>query len=195
MFELRCGVAGAARRITSLTAAALALGWATAGAAPAADLAPGACAGTGTVPANAAMRQAAADSVLCLINAERAKRGLAPVRASSLLTKAAAFHSGDMVRRKYFSHVTPSGQDLRQRVARTGYLRGARRPALAETLAWGADYYATPAELVKELMRSSIHKVIITDRRFRDVGVGLALGAPLDGMGQGATLALNFGRR
>ena len=42
---------------------------------------------------------------------------------------------------------------------------------------------------------SASHRSIITDRRFRDIGVGLALGAPLEGMGTGATLALNFGRR
>ena len=100
-----------------------------------------------------------------------------------------------MVRRKYFSHITPSGQGLRARIARTGYLRGAHNPALGETLAWGADVYASPKELVKELMDSPVHKVIVTDRRFRDIGVGLALGAPLIGMGGGATLSLNFGRR
>lgn len=141
------------------------------------------------------MRKAAADAVLCLVNVERSQRGLPPVVASSLLGRAADSHSIDMVRRGYFSHITPTGQDLRTRVARTGYLRGVRRPALGETIAWGSDYYASPVELVKDLMSSAVHRAIIVDRRFRDVGVGLALGAPLQGMGAGATLSLNFGRR
>jgi uncharacterized protein YkwD len=112
-----------------------------------------------------------------------------------MLGKAAVFHASDMVRRKYFSHVTPNGEDLRKRIARTGYMRGARRPVLGETLAWGAASYARPSELVKDLMNSAEHKAIIIDRRYRDIGVGLALGAPMDGMGDGSTLSLNFGRR
>jgi uncharacterized protein YkwD len=134
--------------------------------------------------------------VLCLINVERGQRGLAPVAASTLLGRAASSHSSDMVRRKYFSHVTPSGQDMRRRVARTGYLRGSRCPVLGETIAWGSDLFATPASLVDELMLSPAHRRIVLDRRYREVGVGLALGAPMDGMGEaGSTLALNFGRR
>jgi uncharacterized protein YkwD len=186
----------AARRIASSTLAALVLAGATAGGAPAAIAAgPAGCAGATAIPTNPTMRQPAADAVLCLVNLERTQRGLAPVLTSSLLGKAANFHANDMVRRKYFSHVTPNGEDLRNRVARTGYLRGARRPALGETLAWGSDYYASPSELVKDLMQSPEHKAIVVDRRFRDIGVGFALGAPVDGMGSGATLSLNFGRR
>jgi uncharacterized protein YkwD len=197
MFEFRCGAAGAARKITSMTVTALALMGATAGVAQAAitDAVPAGCAAATVIPTNPTMRQAASDAVLCLINVERTLRGLAPVLTSSQLGKAATSHASDMVRRKYFSHVTPNGEDLRKRVARTGYLRGARRPALGETLAWGSDLYASPAELVKDLMQSPEHKAIIVDRRFRDIGVGLALGAPEDGMGSGSTLSLNFGRR
>ena len=207
MFELRRGmsvrVAGtialatiAVLLLLSATAAAKRPAAAKGPAAPAAPAAgPGACAAATVIPSSLSLRKAAADAVLCLVNIERTSRGLAAVVASPQLGKAAGAHSTDMVRRGYFDHVTPSGQDLRKRVARTGYLRGARRPALGETIAWGSDLYATPAELVKDLMNSAAHRAIITDRRYRDVGVGLALGAPLEGMGDGATLALNFGRR
>ena len=101
-----------------------------------------------------------------------------------------------MVRRKYFSHVTPSGQDLRKRVARTGYLRGAAaRARRDDRLGLGPLRHAR-VELVKDLMLSPVHRRRSSlDRRFRDVGVGLALGAPMDGMGSGSTLSLNFGRR
>lgn len=133
--------------------------------------------------------------MLCLIDVERAKHALRAVVASSLLTKAAAAHSADMVRRKYFSHVSPNGMGLRTRVARTGYLRASRRPTLGETLAWGSAIYSTPTELVKELMASPEHRAIVLDGRFRDIGVGLALGAPMNGMGAGSTLSLSFGRR
>jgi uncharacterized protein YkwD len=148
------------------------------------------------IPAAPALSHAAAGAVLCLVNAERAQRALRPVVASGKLARAAADHSVDMVRRGYFSHVGADGSDLRRRVARTGYLRGCRRPALGETIGWGTDAYATPTELVKAFMQSPEHRSIILDGRYREVGVGLALGAPMEGMGgAGATLSLDFGRR
>jgi uncharacterized protein YkwD len=161
-------------------------------AAPAGD-----CPDAMVTPADATMRPAASQSVLCLVNAERARRALPALTASALLTKAASAHSADMVRRKYFAHVAPNGLDQRRRVARTGYLRGCRRsPTLGETIAFGTAVYGSPAELVKSLMESSAHRAIILDRRFREIGVGLALGAPMDGFGDfGSTLSLNFGRR
>ena len=198
MFELRCGVsARIAGAIAVSTMAALVLVWAATAAAqaPVPAGAASSCAGATVIPSNASMRKAAADAVLCLVNLERTQRGLPAVLASPQLGKAADQHSTDMVRRGYFAHVTPSGLDLRMRVARTGYLRGIRRPTLGETIAWGSDYYGSPIELVKDLMTSAEHRAIILDRRFRDVGVGLAIGAPLAGMGSGATLSLNFGRR
>jgi uncharacterized protein YkwD len=160
----------------------------------AAPTAAGACASATVIPDSATLRDAAG-AVLCLINAERTQRGLAAVTSSPLLERAATGHATDMVRQGYFAHVSPSGMDLRKRVARTGYLRGARRPALGETLAFGVEYYATPAELVKDLMASADHRPIILDRRYREIGVGLALGVPMEGMGSGSTLSLDFGRR
>ncbi len=193
MFEFRYGSAGAGRGIVPWTVAVLVLAWAMTAAAPAraAD-----CANAMVVPTNALMLKASSDAILCLINVERTRRALAPVADSPMLDRAASSHSEDMVRRHYFDHVSPSGVDLRKRVARTGYMRGARRATLGETLAFGSDYYASPVELVKDLMASRIHRAIITNGRFRDVGVGLALGAPLEELGaSGSTLSLNFGRR
>jgi uncharacterized protein YkwD len=154
------------------------------------------CVAATVVPTSAGMRPAASAAVLCLVNAQRAAHGLAAVTQSPLLTKAATAHSVDMVRRGYFSHVTPNGVDPRGRVARTGYLRGCRRPALGETIAWGTGDYGSPAELVNDLMASPPHRAIILDGRYREAGVGLALGAPMPDMGDfGSTLSLNFGRR
>jgi len=115
------------------------------------------------VPANPTLRQPAADAVLCLINLERTRRGLTPLLTSSLLTKAATTHACDMVRRKYFAHVSPGGEDLRKRVVRTGYVRGSRNLALGEAITWGSDFFATPSQLVKDLMQSPPHKAIIDD--------------------------------
>jgi uncharacterized protein YkwD len=196
MFESRYVPAQAGRRM-SVTLAALMLAWGGAGAATAsaAAHAPGPCADAAVSPSNPAMQLAAANAIVCLINVERAQRGLPPVAPSLLLGRAANGHAIDMVRRHYFDHVSPTGLDLRKRVARTGYLRGARRAMLGETLAFGSATYGTPVELVKDLMGSAEHRAIITDRRFRDIGVGLAVGEPMEGMGSGSTLSLDFGRR
>lgn len=197
MIDSPCAPAGTGRRIASLTLAVLLVACAAASPsrAAAAGPVPAGCGDATVVPTTAAMRQAAAATIFCLVNGERARRGLAPLTPSRLLARAAAVHSLDMVRKRYFAHVSPTGQGVRQRVARTGYLRRARRATLGETIAWGTDYYGSPASLVQDLMSSAQHNAIVTSRRFRDVGVGLALGAPMDGMGSGVTLSLTFGRR
>jgi uncharacterized protein YkwD len=43
-------------------------------------------------------------------------------------------------------------------------------------------------------MSSAAHRSMLLDGSFREIGVGLALGAPVANMG-GATLTLTFGRR
>lgn len=137
----------------------------------------------------------ASDSVLCLVNGERARRGLGPLRPSRLLDRSARAHSRDMVARQYFSHVTPSGANARRRISRSGYLRRGSACTVAETIAWGTEDQGTPAELVRTFMSSPGHRRILLDRRYRDIGVGLVLGAPVGGMGNGTTLTLDFGRR
>ena len=99
-----------------------------------------------------------------------------------------------MVARSYFSHVSPNGMDVRQRIVRTGYLYHRPGARLGETIAWRPAGDATPAQLVSSFMDSASHRAMLLDRSFRQIGVGLALGAPVAGMG-GATLTLTFGRR
>lgn len=154
----------------------------------------GTCARAATIADTTTLRQAA-DSVLCLVNGERAARGLAAVRASRQLARSAQRHSHDMVARRYFSHVSPTGANVRHRVLRTGYIRKRHRTKVGETIAWGSEVLATPAELVHAFMRSPGHRRIVLDRNYRDVGIGFALGAPVDSSGDSATLTLHFGRR
>jgi uncharacterized protein YkwD len=151
------------------------------------------CARAATAAKDATLRLAS-DSVLCVVNRERAMHGVRALRASRLLSRSAQRHSRDMVARRYFSHVSPNGMNARQRIQRTGYLR--RRPGakIAETIVWGSDRQATPGELIASFMDSPAHRPLLLDRRFREIGVGLALGAPVGGT-DGATLTLDFGRR
>lgn len=154
----------------------------------------GGCAQAAAV-ADTAMLKQASDSVLCLVNSERARHGLAPLRASRLLNRSAEAHSRDMVARQYFSHVSPAGTNARQRALRAGYVRRRRAAKVGETIAWGTEVLATPAELVRSFMNSAGHRRTLLDRRYRDIGIGFVLGAPIPGLGEGATLTLDLGRR
>lgn len=168
--------------------------------AAAAAVAPAPCAGAADQP-TAATLQAAGDAVLCLINAERARRGIPRLRVAVQLTRAALAHSADMVKRRYFSHVTPAGLTPRRRAQRNGYVRRNGRAEVNETLATGLAELSTPAALVASLTDDAPHRRILLARRYRDVGVGLAFGSPIvalvNGVAQftGATLTVDYGRR
>jgi uncharacterized protein YkwD len=153
------------------------------------------CTGTAVRAAADDARRLAGDAILCLVNGERKKRGLAVVRLSQQLSRSATAHSDDMVQSKFFSHVGSGATSLRQRVEDTGYLRTSR-DYVAETIAWGSAEFASPLQLIRSLMGSPGHRRVILDGRFRDVGVGLVSGIPVRGIsGDGATLTLVFGRR
>lgn len=148
------------------------------------------------MPANdngASLRSA----TLCLVNAERAKRGLAPLAPNVHLGKAAQNYSLAMVRQSFFDHVSPSGSTLLSRIKRgTRYLRGARNYSLGENIAWGSGEFASPQQTVNGWMESAGHRANILNRRFRHIGVGVAFGAPEDDQGMpAATYTTDFGQR
>lgn len=55
-----------------------------------------------------------------LVNEERAVRGLEPLTYDSKLASVAEAHSADMISRHYFDHVSPTGQDHRDRYKDAG---------------------------------------------------------------------------
>ena len=132
-------------------------------------------------------------TVLCLVNRERTSRGLKRLRSSGKLGQAATSHSRDMVRRGYFDHVSPGGGTMQDRIQETGWFSGARSYAYAENIAWGSGEYATPASIVESWMKSAGHRHNILNRRYSELGVGVALGTPRDR--DGATYTTNFGDR
>jgi uncharacterized protein YkwD len=163
-------------------------------AAPASAAAKRRCVGASVAPKQTTLPRAYA-AVLCLVNRERARRGVRALRESALLARAASDHSLDMVSQQYFDHEGMDGSTPRQRVLRTGYFRGAGGGAVEEALACGWMQLSTPKALVANLMRSSTHRSILLDRRLRAVGVGLVLGGPDASMAGGATLTLDFASR
>lgn len=135
-------------------------------------------------------------ATLCLLNAERADRGLPALRADERLTRAAQAYSAKMVRRRFFAHVCPDGSTLKGRIRSAKYLNGSVRDySLGENLAWGSGALSTPRSIVRGWMRSSAHRHAILDARFEDVGVGVAPGAPRKVRGRAATYTAEFGYR
>ncbi len=155
------------------------------------------CADANLMPA-AGNTLALSNATLCLLNEKRASRGLKPLSSNSKLRRAAQTHSLQMVRNRYFDHISPAGSTLMSRVRRgTTYLSGARNWALGENIAWGCGEYATPASTVNLWMNSAGHRKNIMNGKFRHIGIGLALGAPEDtGTGMpAATYTADFGAR
>jgi uncharacterized protein YkwD len=134
-------------------------------------------------------------ALVCVIGAERGARGLASVRESRLLTLAAQRHADDMVARGYFGHVTPGGATLANRVGVTGYMRGWPSWQLGEAIAWAQEPLDTASTVVQAWLASPSHRAIVLDRSFRDIGIGVTVGLPVDLAGSGATAVLDFGAR
>jgi len=154
------------------------------------------CRDAGLMPSSANLTGVRA-ATLCLINAERSRRGLKRLTSSSKLREVALRYSLLMVRERFFSHVSPSGSTLISRVrSQTTYLRGARSSALGENISWGSGVHGTPLSTVTAWMSSPAHRAEILTRGFRSIGIGIAGGAPLATAGSpAATYTTVFGRR
>lgn len=127
------------------------------------------CKGAQKQTQNIAKKRARA-AVQCLFNKERRGQN---VKSNGQLKRAAQSHSAYMRKRNCLSHQCPGEASLGQRVARTGYLRGASSWAYGEVIARYSPR-VSPATVVRQWMSSSSHRPIILDRRYEHVGVGLS---------------------
>lgn len=152
------------------------------------------CANGAASPSSISSRTALKATV-CLVNEERASRGLRRLRLNRRLSRAAVRHGRDMVRRDYFSHVSPSGSTLLRRIKHAGYIRGARAWWAGENLAWGSGGSANARSIVRAWMKSPGHRSNILDRRYRELGMAVVRGAPGVSGGPAATYVNTFGYR
>jgi uncharacterized protein YkwD len=133
---------------------------------------------------------AAKHATLCLLNKERRAHGLRPLKLNHKLSVAARRHARSMARRNYFAHGNFVG-----RIRATRYFTGVRSWTVGENIAWGSWDYATPASIHDGWMHSPKHRDNILSRAFREIGIGVAKGAPVGGQRLGATYATDFGAR
>ena len=153
-----------------------------------------ACGDSALAPAPDNLAQVAA-SVLCLLNAERADAGLAPLTRNGQLDAASQGMSDEMVRGHFFAHETPDGRNLVDRVKPTGYLPESDKWVLGENLAWGSGGLSTPEAIVNGWMNSPGHKANVLAADYKDIGIGIVLGSPTTSQTGGTTYTTDFGAR
>jgi uncharacterized protein YkwD len=117
--------------------------------------------------------------MLELINMERAKEGLKPLKADREETLVARAHSKDMFARGYFAHVNPEGKDPfdRMKAAKVKFRTAGENLALAQTLQIAHT----------NLMNSPGHRANIMNPQYKRVGIGI-----LDGGFYGLMISQEF---
>ncbi len=113
--------------------------------------------------------------MVTLVNKHRKDAGLGSLSQDSTLSTIARGHAADMIKRKFFDHVNPSGEDPRAR-ARAGGYAGWVRENIAYTI------YSLPGSVLvemadKDLMNSPGHRKNILDDTGQSVGIGIVYDA------------------
>ena len=104
-----------------------------------------------------------AEQVVELVNAERAKEGLAPLTIDKKVQAAAQVRAVEI--KTSFSHTRPNGSSF----ATTLKEQGVTYRRSGENIAWGQR---TPKEVVNAWMNSSGHRANIMNKNFTKIGVG-----------------------
>ena len=114
-----------------------------------------------------------------LVNAARREHGREPLTLSDPLDQAAQDHAEDMLARAYYAHVSPEGEDARDRYLARG---GDRGQLVAENIANCSPCAVVPgAEQVEEMHRrwmdSPPHRENILSAGITQFGFGIVAGA------------------
>lgn len=107
--------------------------------------------------------------VLELVNEERAKEGVAPLKRDANLAKAAQLHSEDMAANSYMSHTSLDGRSPWDRMAAAGASFGTK----GENVAAGQR---TPEEVMNSWMNSQGHRENILNPDYKYIGIGVGYG-------------------
>jgi uncharacterized protein YkwD len=108
--------------------------------------------------------------VLADLNAFRRAHGLAALRLSPALSRAARQHSGEMAARGYFSHHSANGSTFDKRIARFYPMGFHHFWSVGENLLWSSpDVDATHA--LNMWINSPEHKANLLNARWREIGL------------------------
>lgn len=120
---------------------------------------------TGTAGNTAGDKSTFATQVITLVNQERAKQGLKPLKGDAQLNNMALAKAKDMSQNNYFDHTSPtygSPFDMMKKF-------GISYSYAGENIAMGQK---TPEEVVKAWMNSSGHRANIMNANYTLIGVG-----------------------
>jgi uncharacterized YkwD family protein len=121
-----------------------------------------------TTQTNGVTLTAAEQQMLNLVNTERAKAGLQPLKADPQLTKTARLKSQDMAQNNYFSHQSPTYGSPFDMMKQFGITYRTAGENIAGNQSVAAAHTA--------LMNSSGHRANILNANFNYVGIGIVNG-------------------
>jgi uncharacterized protein YkwD len=153
-----------------------------------------ACSDGDLLPADSNLDQINA-SVLCLVNGERADKGLPALTRDSQLETAAVGMCQRMITEHFFAHETPDGKTVVDRVEPTGYIPRSGDWVVGENLGWGSGALSTPQAMVNGWMNSPGHRANILAPDYKDVGVAACMGSPLTTSSGGTVYVHDFGAK
>jgi uncharacterized protein YkwD len=134
-------------------------------------------------------------AISCLIDGVRRDHGLRAVQDDKKLADVADGHATDMVKRRYFSHVTPAGTDPFDRLRKAGWTPRNKAWWAGEILVLGSGTASSPQRLVGAWLNSPPHRHILLSSEATEVGVGVSRNTPEgDAPQSGATAVAEFGR-
>lgn len=159
-------------KIFALAAAAALLVAAPASAATKSSAKFATCKDAGLVPKKPTQVKRLQRATRCLVNQERRKKGLRPLKLNKPLQSASDWQAQDMLTHAYFDHTRPGGPEFVDRILRFGYADGATKGYLiGENLAWASAPIASPRQIVRLWMHSPPHRKNILTRDFRDQAI------------------------
>jgi uncharacterized protein YkwD len=120
-----------------------------------------------------------AAALTCRISAARERHGLDGLHRRKRLAVAARRYADDMATHDFFSHVSPSGARLRDRVDAAHYAGRRCSWHVGEVLAWSSGDNASAEWTVRAWLHSATHRRVLLTRDYDDVGVGVVAGDPV----------------
>jgi uncharacterized protein YkwD len=155
---------------------------------------PGDCPNGDVMPADDNVAQLNA-TILCLVNGERAVQSLPALGENSELDQSANGMCQRMITEHFFSHDTPDGKTIVDRVQPTGYIPNSGDWVVGENLAWGSGALSTPQAIVNGWMNSPGHKANILAPDYKDIGLAACNGTPTTTNSGGTVYVNNFGAK
>jgi uncharacterized protein YkwD len=151
----------------------------------------GTCAGDTAVGASAAAEQ---QTMICLVNYARAKRGVTTLTNSPQLAVAGQLKLAANVRCNTFSH-TACGQAFPTVFKQSGYLNGAHRFTVGENLAYGQGDLGSPRATMLAWLNSPPHRTNLFRATYRELGIAYLAAPSFLGYTQVGLWATEFGVR